>query len=256
MARKQCAGNGEDASAFDRLGLGDLLDLDGGVPRWTPLQRLVLRMGWPNGRVEIYQPVPSPEFGTEWHVIRICEDRLNLMIRFLMDCGLGPALCRSYLDVGSCYGWFVARMAGQGYNARGIEIEPLSPTLGHVAYGLDPERIVVGDCVDILKSQPPVDVMSCLSLAHHFLLGHGKCSAVELLALIARKARRVLFFDTGEEQEAWFKNSLAGWTPDHVRNWLLCHTDFDEVVALGIDGDSREPYQDNYGRTLFACIRG
>ena len=29
----------------------------------------------------------------------------------------------------------------------------------------------------------------------------------------------------------------------------------DEVVALGIDRDDKAPYEGNYGRTLFACVR-
>lgn len=227
-----------------------------GCPSWTPFQQFVLDIGWLNGRAELYQPVPSAEFGAFWHVIRACQDRLDLMISFLVDHGLGPTRGRSYLDVGSCYGWFVAQMLGRGYDARGIEVEPMAPTMGQAAYGLAPERIAVGDCVDLLKTQPAVDVMSCLSLVHHFLLGRGGCSAEELVGLLCRQTRRVLFLDTAEDHEAWFRDSLSGWNPHHVREWLLRHTDFDEVVALGIDRDSRPPYQDNYGRTLFACVRG
>jgi len=98
-------------------------------------------------------------------------------------------------------------------------------------------------------------VLSCCSLAHHFVLGRGSCSAEELVGLLARRTRRVLFFEMGQDHEAWFRHSLAGWNSDGVRDWLLQHTDFDHVIALGVDHDSRPPYKSNYGRTLFACVR-
>jgi hypothetical protein len=167
-------------------------------------------MGWLDGRRELYQPVPVAELAEPWPVIRACEDRLDLIIRFLSAQGL--ARC-SYLDVGSCYGWFVARMLGHGHDARGIEIEPRAPVIGQVAYHLDPARIEVGECVELLERRQGVDVTSCLSLAHHFVLGSGNCSAEELIALLSRRTRRVLFFETGEDHEAWFRDSLRGWTP-------------------------------------------
>lgn len=223
--------------------------------RWTPFAHVILDMGWLDSRAELYQPVASPEF-EQWPVVRACRDRLDHMVRFLTEHGPAPGSQASYLDVASCYGWFVAHMLEHGYDAHGIELEPVAPMIGVAAYGLDASRIAVGDSVVLLESRPPVDVVSCFSLAHHFVMGRGSCSAEELVGLLARKTRQVLFFETGQEHEAWFRHSLAGWDADRVREWLLEHTDFDEVVAIGVDRDSHPPYQDNYGRTLFACSRG
>jgi hypothetical protein len=222
--------------------------------RWTPFAHVILDMGWLDSRAELYQPVASPEF-EQWPVVRACHDRLDHMLEFLGERGPAPGGDATYLDVASCYGWFVAHMLEHGYDARGIELEPVAPLIGAAAYGLDETRIAVGDSVVLLERRPPADVVSCFSLAHHFVLGRGSCSAEELVGLLARRTRRVLFFETGQEHEAWFRHSLAGWGPDRVRAWLLEHTDFDEVVAIGVDQDSRPPYEDNYGRTLFACIR-
>ncbi|MEA2139089.1 MAG: hypothetical protein QOG56_2239 [Solirubrobacteraceae bacterium] len=222
--------------------------------RWTPFAHVVLDMGWLDSRAELYQPVASPEF-ERWPVVRACRDRLEDMVDFLSEHGPAPGSQASYLDVASCYGWFVAQMLERGYDARGIELERVAPQIGAAAYGLDASRIAVGDSVVLLESRAPADVVSCFSLAHHFVLGRGSCSAEELVGLLARRTRRVLFFEMGQEHEAWFRHSLAGWDADGVRTWLLRHTDFDEVVAIGVDQDSRPPYEDNYGRTLFACVR-
>jgi len=64
----------------------------------------------------------------------------------------------------------------------------------------------------------------------------------------------VLFFDTGEEHEAWMRGKLPGWTPEFVARWLRENTTFDEIVPLGRDEDVAT-FPGNYGRTLFACVR-
>src|SRR5262245_28993407 len=101
---------------------------------------------------------------------------------------------------------------------------------------------------------PPADVVSCLSLAHHFALGRGAVSVDEFRDQLAHVTRRVLFFDTGQAHETWISADLQKWTPDFIRQWLRAGG-FDEVVALGADHDNQPPYEGNYGRTLFACVR-
>jgi hypothetical protein len=65
----------------------------------------------------------------------------------------------------------------------------------------------------------------------------------------------VLFIDTGQENEEWFRTSLAGWNPEKIAEFLRENTTFDEIVDLGPDDDAHPPYADNYGRHLFACLR-
>lgn len=222
----------------------------------TPLQQLLLDMSWLQGRRELYQPVTAPELGQAWTLVRRCDDRLARMRSFLEGRHLLPPATSTYLDVASCYGWFVERMGRAGFDARGIERDPRGPTVGQHAYGLDPDRIAVGDCIPLLDAlEDRVDVVSCFSLLHHFVLGRGTAPPERLIELLDRVTARVLFLDTGQAHEAWFADQLPEWDADHVRRWLERHTTFDAVVPLGPDDDRRPPFEANYGRMLFACVR-
>ncbi|WP_418057704.1 hypothetical protein [Pimelobacter simplex] len=219
----------------------------------TPLQDLLRAMSWLDGGRELYQPVVSPELEARWPTVRCCVDRLEAMESFLRG---RDQLAGSYLDVASCYGWFVRHLGDLGLDAEGIERDPLGATLGRIVYGLDPARIRTGDAVALLRgSHETWDVVSCFSLLHHFVLGRGSCDAVELVRLLDQATGRVLFLDTGQEHERWFRKSLRGWDPTYIREFLLEHTTFDEVLDLGPDRDAVPPYEDNYGRHLFACVR-
>jgi hypothetical protein len=220
----------------------------------TPLQDLLRRMSWLGGGRELYQPIDSPELDAKWPTVRCCVDRLEAMEAFLRL--RLPALSGSYLDVASCYGWFVDGMSRLGFEAEGIEQDPLGTTVGRLVYGVDPQRIRIGDAAETLRgTRERWDVVSCFSLLHHFVLGRGSCDADELVRLLDRATGRVLFIDTGQEHEKWFRSSLRGWNPDHIRQYLLDHTTFDEVLDLGPDRDAVGPYAGNYGRHLFACVR-
>jgi hypothetical protein len=95
-----------------------------------------------------------------------------------------------------------------------------------------------------------------MSVMHHFALGSGSCDADEFLDRLAAVTRRVLFFETGEAHETWLRRDIPDWTRENIHAWLRAHPAFDEVLPLGADGDGVGPFAGNYGRTLFACIRG
>jgi hypothetical protein len=228
--------------------------------RWTsvttPLQDLLRRMSWLEGTRALYQPVDAPELRRGWVTVRRCTDRLEKMRAFLAERRLLPPLTVSYLDVGSCYGWFVRQMRDLGYVANGMDRDPLAVPLGQAAYGLDPSAVLAGDCVELLRSAGRTwSVTSCFSLLHHFVLGRGSTSPEELLKLLDGVTERVLFLDTGQEHEAWLQRSLRGWSPGFIASYLREHTTFDEIVDLGPDEDAVGRYAENYGRHLFACIR-
>lgn len=65
----------------------------------------------------------------------------------------------------------------------------------------------------------------------------------------------MLFLDTGQAHETWFEAKLPEWTTAGTRAFLEANTSFDEIIDLGPDDDDRPPYQGNYGRHLFACVR-
>lgn len=224
------------------------------IPVRTPLQEMLGAMSWIGGEPELYQPVPAPEVAT-WPTVRRCEDRLAAMLAWCDTTGMDPATA-SYLDVASCYGWFVAAMAERGFNAEGVEQDPVAPALGHLLHGLAPETVHTGEAVTFLRdADRQWDVVSCFSLLHHFVLGRSQDSAEDLVRALDRVTGRVLFLDTGEEHEAWFAQSLSGWGPQRITEFLAQHTSFDRVVNLGPDQDNQGAYRGNYGRHLFACVR-
>jgi hypothetical protein len=79
----------------------------------------------------------------------------------------------------------------------------------------------------------------------------------KMSCVIARSlpTKRVLFIDSGQDHEAWLKESLRGWDANKLQKWLGDNTGFSRIVRLGIDHDNVPPFRDNYGRTLFACVR-
>jgi hypothetical protein len=237
-----------------------LLERDPGVPATlrpgqavTPLQDLLLRMSWLAGARRLYQPIDAPELEGSWELVRGCEDRLALMTDFLAGAGIrSPA---TYLDVASCYGWFVAAMRDAGYDATGVESDELAARCGSWVYGLPRDRVTVADAVPFLApGAARHDVVSCFSLLHHLVL-RGEREATGLIRALDDATGRVLFLDTGEHHEEWLRHLLPGWDPPFIGRWLRRHTTFRAVVPLGVDHDRRPPNGDNYGRTLFACLR-
>jgi ParB-like nuclease family protein len=215
----------------------------------TAAQQRLRDMSWLRGSRELYQPVPLPEVSS-WPLVRRCEDRLAMMTTFL-----GDDTTLSYLDVASFLGWFVAQMSERGYSARGVERDPLAVEFGNLLYSLPPDAVAVADVVEYLGADRSFDVISCFSLMHHFALGRGSVTETELLELIDRACKRVLFVDTGQATERWFRDLLPDWTPDYIGKWLLANSTFTRVHTLGTDSDGTGKYAGNYGRTLFACTR-
>jgi protoporphyrinogen oxidase len=222
----------------------------------TPVQRLLRQMSWLDGEERLYQPVNLPEVAT-WPVMRRCTDRLAMMLDFLGEFYTDPRpIERSYLDVGACYGWFVAAMREHGCDARGIEQDPLAQQLAGLVYDLPPERLIIGDAVTLLGTHVQrADIVSCFSMLHHFVLGRTPHTAETLISLLDQATGDVLFLDTGERHESWFKLVLPEWSPAYARQWILDHTSFVNVRILGTDRDDVASFAGKYGRTLFACSR-
>lgn len=224
-------------------------------PVTTPLQDHLRKMSWLGGTKELYQPIDAPELKQAWSTVRRCDDRLDKMVTFLAKRNLGTTE-PAYLDVASCYGWFVAELGARGYDAYGIERDPLARTLGQAIYGVNPEQISIGDAVDLLRAAGRRwDVVSCFSLLHHFVLGRGSTTPEELVHLLDSVTGSVLFLDTGQDHERWFERSLAGWNTERVATFLRENSTFDDVIDLGPDSDNVGRYAGNYGRHLFACVR-
>lgn len=227
-------------------------------PVRTPLQQLLLDYAWcaNRGEFELYQPVTSPELGSYWSLVRRCSDRFEMMRRFLEEHRELLPERPTYLDIASSYGWFVREFGELGFDAYGVEIDWAAIEIGRRVYNLSPEQVTRSEAVRFLQNETrSYDVVSCFSLLHHFVLNRGSISAIEMLELLDRTTRNVLFFEMGQEHEEWFKESLAGWNPDRIERWLKDNTTFRNIYKLGTDTDNVAPYANNYGRTLFACTR-
>ena len=225
-------------------------------PVTTPVQDLLLDVLWLKGRRELYQPIDSPEVAS-WVLVRRCSDRLEKMKALLRAEGLMPPVSRSYLDIASSYGWFVSEMQKEGFRAEGVERDPTAISIGKVMYGLKADQMHRSDCVALLRTlQDRYDVTSCFSLMHHYLLNRLNASAEDLLRLLDSATRCVMFFDMGQGHEEFFSgDAYEGWDADQIHRWLETNTTFKRIVRLGEDEDAVPPFQNSYGRMLFACMR-
>lgn len=234
-----------------------------GGDKWSYLQSLVLQGVQTRGRQELYQPLKAPEFDGSWTLVRRCADRFAMMERFLRERGLSGE-GRTSLDLASSYGWFVRALADHGFDAHGVERDDLAVRIGLAGYRLPPDKIRVMSVERFLEgNRETYDVVLFLSILHHFVIGResaglfaagGDAAARKLIRHVERACGRVLFFDTGEEQETWMRDKLPGWTPEFIARWLKENTSFSEIVPLGRDEDVLS-FPGNYARTLFACVK-
>jgi len=231
--------------------------------KWTYLQQQVLRCVQTRGRKELYQPIDAPEFDGSWQLVRQCADRFAMMRRFLNERGIEGA-GRSSLDLACSYGWFVNAFRGLGFDAGGVERDPLAIRIGELAYQLPAGSVREMALERFLRQDHgPFDVVLFLSILHHFSMGkesvrrigrRKRFSVDYILERLDAITGSVLFLDAGEEHESWFQGKLPGWTPEFIAGLLRERTSFREVVPLGVDSDA-ELFPGNYGRTLFACVR-
>jgi SAM-dependent methyltransferase len=224
-----------------------------GEPVLTPMQLMVLASSWTEGEHIVYQPIDLPEFH-DWPAVRKCTDRLDMMKGFLSAHDIETG---SFLDIGCSYGWFVKRMGELGYDAFGVDRDTAATATGKAVYGLDSSRIIVDEFTNFLQNCRRFDVVSCFSVLHHFILGRGgSMPPTDFIRLVDAVTGSVLFLDTGESHEEWFKVGLRDWNASYIAGWLRQHTSFSSVEVIGTDDDGKGRYKSQYGRHLFACRRG
>jgi hypothetical protein len=236
-------------------GLSTLSVVIHGASVFTPLQTMLANVLWVQPRHELYQPVTSPEIDT-WTLVRRCTDRFARVIQFLREHGYLALAAKTSLDVGSGFGWFVSEMGRERFEAHGIEQDPTAVAVGKLVYPLNRCQLHIGDATYFLtRCGRQFDVVSCLSLLHHFVLGRCALTAEQFIHLIDQATRSVLFLETGQGHEEWFRHSLREWSPDYIEAWLRRHSSFRKIFRLEIDADNVGHYRNNFGRTLFACLR-
>ena len=225
---------------------------------FTPLQQLLLDVLWINKKKWLYQPVESPEIKEQWILVRNCYDRLEMMLNFLQKQQLLPQNNNvpSYLDIGSSYGFFVSQMLQRGFNACGLERDIIAISVGQHVYGLPQDSCYNSDIIEFLNTHEcQYEVVSCLSVLHHYVLKKQSVSAEEFMQLLDKITGKVLFLETAENHEPEFKNLLPLWSVDYIVDWIKDNSSFTKVIPLGKDNDRKKPFEGYYGRTTFACIR-
>ena len=224
----------------------------------TPLQRLLLDVLWINHKKWLYQPVESSEIKDQWILVRKCEDRLQMMKDFLKEKALvdKPG---SYFDIASSYGWFVNEFSKMRFDAYGMERDCMAIDVGEKVYGLPKEKVMNQEVslglATLVKEKKKYDVVSLLSILHHFVLHKNSVTAEELIQLVDKVTGKVLFLDTGEAQEPAFVDLLPDWDQEFIQDWIKKHTSFTKVIPLGVDNDRKKPFETYYNRMLFACVR-
>jgi hypothetical protein len=162
----------------------------------------------------------------------------------------------SLVDLASSYGWFVNEFSKRGCDATGIEADPTPLNIGRIAYGLRTNQLIQCDFRTFTRHcGRTFDVVLLLSVLHYFPLKRAAGTVEEVLREVDAITGSVLFFDTGQSHEEWWRNSLPEWNDEFIIKFIKNNTSFRYVTPLGRDSDNVGPYRNNYARTLFACYR-
>ncbi len=224
-------------------------------PLPTALQSLVLACAQTSWQRELYQPLNGVEFDDTWNLVRRCDDRLTMMLKYLKASGHDFSRL-SVVDLACSYGWFVSEFSKRGGDAIGVDMDPSALKIGRIAYGLRPEQLMHSDLLTFLSAcDRTYDVVLLLSVLHHFALKPDFGRPEEVLKKVDAITGTCLFLDTGQAHEKWWRNLLSEWDNDFIVGFIKQHTSFSHVLPLGTDSDNTGRYNDNYARTLFACIR-
>jgi hypothetical protein len=180
------------------------------------LDRVRLRIDtFPEG---LYQPVPA--LPTRASRGTGSESRWSAILPVVEE----QEVC-SAVDIGACEGYFSLNLAAAGVPTIAVESVPRNYRTALLAV----RRSGTSD-VGVLAMQvtpenagtlPAADCVLCLSVWHHFVRAYGLANATTMLAAIWRQTRKVMFFDTGEN-EMTPDYGLPAMTPD-ARSWLAAY---------------------------------
>jgi SAM-dependent methyltransferase len=243
------AAYGRELSAFERA-----------VRRFGPSRAKIdalfdgLRLKVDTFPYRVYQPMPSLGLKSAAREAATAS-RFEAMLPILERTGTEDAV-----DLGCNFGWYVLQLAERGIATVGIEDSPpayrsallAARRSGASNIGILAMRITPHTAALI----PSADAVLMLSLWHHFVRSFGLAGATEMLETIWGRARRVLVFESGED-EMGDEFGLPAFEPD-ARTWLSRYLETtcqgSDVLHLGLhdafDADAR-PCR----RNLFAVVR-
>ena len=202
----------------------------------------------------LYQPVPSLPIRSATRGTG-SESRWQAILPVVREQAVETAV-----DIGACEGYFSIMLGEAGIPTIALEGDPTGYRTAILAVrrsGLDDVGVLALQLTpDNVVAVPASDCTLCLSIWHHFVLHHGPDLATEMLETIWARTRKVLFFDTGEN-EMTPDYRLPAMNPD-PRSWLeayLAETcSGSRVEHLGTH-QAFDPAGRPCERNLFAVIR-
>jgi len=164
------------------------------------------------------------------------------------------------VDIGACEGYFSIMLGEAGIPTIALEGDPAVARTAMFAVrrsGLEDVGVLsLALTPSNVGAVPASDCTVCLSIWHHFVRYNGLDAATEMLATIWSDTRKVLFFDTGEN-EMTPDYGLPEMTPD-ARSWLAGYLSEtcpgSRVEHLGTHA-AFDPGGRTVQRNLFAVIR-
>lgn len=215
------------------------------------LDRLRFRIDTlPNG---LYQPIP----GLPARAARGAgsESRWLAMLPIIQAQRVASAV-----DIGACEGYFSLQLAAAGVPTVAVENLPSNYRTALFAVKRSGTRNVGVLALEVtpenLETLPSADCVLCLSVWHHFVRAHGIGEATVMLETIWGQTRKVMFFDTGED-EMTPDYKLPEMTPD-PRSWLSEYLSKtcpgSRLQHLGLHR-AFDPAGEPCDRNLFAVIR-
>lgn len=259
LLRRATLGNGAGsgpAAAYGRK----LNGLERALRRFGPSRATIdavfdeLRLRVDTFPYRVYQPMPSLGLKSAARGTATAT-RFEAMLPVLERTGAEDAV-----DLGCNLGWYVLRLAERGIATVGVEESPpayrsallaarrsKASNVGILAMRITPQTVAL---------VPTADAVLVLSLWHHFVRSFGLAGATGILETVWGRTRRVLFFESGED-EMGDEFRLPALEPD-ARTWLGRYLETtcegSEVLHLGLhdafDADAR-PCR----RNLFAVVR-
>ena len=113
---------------------------------------------------------------------------------------------RSALDIGCCYGYLSVSLAKAGFAVMGVDMNPRSVEIANrsaVGAGIDSYAFVNMEVTPrTVYLLPATDVVLCLAVWHHWVKHFGIESATEILRETWARTESVLFFESGEDEDA------------------------------------------------------
>ncbi len=219
--------------------------------KYSGLQHFLLKINQIHD-VELYQPINKIEV-LNWPVVRKCTDRFDKMLSILKQEHIDSG---SMIDLACSYGFFPKSFKKNGFTVKGLDRDPDAIVVAKEITGLEADEVICERIEDYFKkTNDKFDVVLFLSILHHYAIGKEPGNVIAMLQQLDKITNKVLFLDTGQGHEAWFKKSLKDWDEKYIEDLILKNTSFKKVVNLGTDNDNVGKYVDNYKRALFACIK-